>query len=165
MGATTQIPLAEYLATSYEPDREYVDGELVERSMGTYRHGRLQWKLIAAFERIQGNRRLFGCAELRLKLGPSHYRIPDLCVFADQEPQAPVPDVPPEIAIETVSPDDRHVDILTKLGEYRTFGVRNIWLINPENKQLSVFDSNGLREVPSLTLPEYGFEVKSADLF
>ena len=39
-GAT--IPLEEYLHTSYEPDREYVDGRLVERSVGERLHARLQ---------------------------------------------------------------------------------------------------------------------------
>jgi hypothetical protein len=34
MAATTQIPLSEYLATSYRPDREYVDGEIRERNVG-----------------------------------------------------------------------------------------------------------------------------------
>ena len=30
----TSIPVEEYLRTSYEPDMEYVDGQLVERSVG-----------------------------------------------------------------------------------------------------------------------------------
>ena len=34
MSVGTLVPLAEYLATAYDPDVEYVDGVLVERNVG-----------------------------------------------------------------------------------------------------------------------------------
>ena len=34
MAASVHILLSEYLHTSYRPDREFVDGELVERNVG-----------------------------------------------------------------------------------------------------------------------------------
>jgi len=64
-----------------------------------------------------------------------------------------------------VSPDDRISKVIEKLREYRAFGVPNIWLIDPEARQLYVFDSSGLHEVESLALAEYGFSVTSAELF
>jgi hypothetical protein len=39
MSAGTLVPLEEYLARSYEPDREYGDGQIVERNVGGYLHG------------------------------------------------------------------------------------------------------------------------------
>ena len=36
MAASTLVSLEEYLSTSYEPDREYVNGELVERCVGKF---------------------------------------------------------------------------------------------------------------------------------
>jgi len=165
MGVGTQISLAEYLSTTYEPDREYVDGELKERNLGTSKHSRIQGRLIVAFGQSASPLPLSPYPELRLKLGPRLYRIPDICVFVGQEPEMAVPDYPPEVAIEIVSPADRYVDIIEKLEEYRTFGVRNIWLIDPERKHFNVFDSSGLRGVSSLALPEYAFAVTPADLF
>ena len=47
MAAGTIVPLEEYLRTSYEPDCEYVDGELVERNAGSRKHSRLQGLLVA----------------------------------------------------------------------------------------------------------------------
>jgi hypothetical protein len=35
----TTVPVEEYLNTSYDPDREYVDGQLVERHVGEHFHG------------------------------------------------------------------------------------------------------------------------------
>lgn len=43
MGSTVAaIGLSEYLEATYEPDREYLDGALVERNLGEIDHGRLQ---------------------------------------------------------------------------------------------------------------------------
>lgn len=42
----TAIPVEEYLRTTYEPDAEYVDGQLVERSAGERLHSRLQALLV-----------------------------------------------------------------------------------------------------------------------
>ncbi len=40
MASTTQVPVSEYLKTSYRPDREYIDGELRERNVGKWEHAR-----------------------------------------------------------------------------------------------------------------------------
>ena len=42
MATSTLIPLAEYLKSSYRPDREYIDGELVERNRAEWEHSRIQ---------------------------------------------------------------------------------------------------------------------------
>ncbi len=40
--ATTQVSLEEYLRTDYEPDCDYVDGELEERNVGEKEHSAVQ---------------------------------------------------------------------------------------------------------------------------
>ena len=40
--ATTQVSLSEYLTTDYEPDCDYVDGELEERNVGEKEHSAVQ---------------------------------------------------------------------------------------------------------------------------
>ena len=47
MASAIQIPVSEYLDTTYRPDREYVDGELRERNVGKWEHARMQWLLAA----------------------------------------------------------------------------------------------------------------------
>lgn len=42
MATATLLPLADYLLTTYRPDREYIEGELVDRHMGKREHARLQ---------------------------------------------------------------------------------------------------------------------------
>ena len=49
MATATLISVEEYLATSYRPDRELIDGQLVERNLGEYDHSRLQTKVAGWF--------------------------------------------------------------------------------------------------------------------
>ena len=45
MGGETLISVEEYLATSYEPDMEYVDGVLEERNAGDWLHSAVQFNV------------------------------------------------------------------------------------------------------------------------
>jgi hypothetical protein len=42
MAVTIQVPLSEYLHTTYRPDCDYVDGEVLERNVGMTEHARIQ---------------------------------------------------------------------------------------------------------------------------
>jgi hypothetical protein len=46
MATLVSVPVEEYLRTTYHPDREYVDGQLVERNVGGYFHSMLQGLII-----------------------------------------------------------------------------------------------------------------------
>src|SRR5690348_5672172 len=62
MSAETLISVEEYLNTSYDPDVEYVDGVLVERSVGDWLHSLTQRNIIIALGRYPG---VYGVLELR----------------------------------------------------------------------------------------------------
>ncbi len=49
MGTLGRVSVSEYLSASYEPEREYVDGELRELNVGQEDHSRLQALLTAYF--------------------------------------------------------------------------------------------------------------------
>jgi hypothetical protein len=59
-----------------------------------------------------------------MRLAPDLYRIPDVAVFAEREPQETVPSRPPVVTIEIVSRDDRYSAVLEKLAEYQQWGWR-----------------------------------------
>lgn len=46
----------------------------------------------------------------------------------------------PDWIIEIVSPGSRHMDYFTKLFKYRTAGVREYWIVDPEKKRIMVYD-------------------------
>jgi Uma2 family endonuclease len=85
-------------------------------------------------------------------------------VFAS-EPECEVPDRPPLVAIEVLSPDDRIGYLIPKLDEYQRWGVANIWLADPEDRKLLVYRADGLHEVDQLELPALGIVLSKRDIF
>ncbi|QUX28693.1 Uma2 family endonuclease [Nocardiopsis akebiae] len=61
----------------------------------------------------------------------THHRIPDLAVFDCELPPQGYFDVPPALAVETVSPESVLRDNHTKRQEYAAFGIPSYWIINP----------------------------------
>jgi len=49
--------------------------------------------------------------------------------------------VVPDMAVEVVSPTDEFSDVVAKVREYFQYGVRRIWVILPEERQVYVYDS------------------------
>jgi Uma2 family endonuclease len=152
MGAKSAISAEEYLRTSFPGvDPEYREGELVERTLPDYLHGRTQLLLGVFFEALRGSLSVYACSETRMKLREGLYLIPDVAVF---RPSAPglVPDSPPLVAIEVLSPDDRMTAVSGKIQEYRAWGVPHVWLVDPHSRRLYTCDL-GLTEVTSFTIP------------
>ena len=161
----TQVSAEEYLHMTFEHDAEFIRGELVERGMPDNLHSILQLLLLLRFGALAQRQKVFTRPELRLKLGPDVYRIPDISVFTGEQPSQSVPTDPPSIVIEILSPDDRHSNLMEKLAEYRGWGVPHIWVVDGMNQRLSIYSEAGLQHVARFELPEYSFEIPAADLF
>ena len=52
---TAHVPVEVYLRSSYEPDAEYVDGEIEERPMGEYDHASWQ-EMRVFFDKVFGEK-------------------------------------------------------------------------------------------------------------
>jgi Uma2 family endonuclease len=161
----TQIRAEDYLRMTFEHDAEFVHGELVERSMPDLTHSRIQTTMAAQFENLARAQGLFACVELRVKLAPDLYRIPDVAVFAGKLPERQVPDTAPLVVVEVLSKDDRYHDLMEKLEEYRQWGVPHIWVIDPLSKRFSMYTELGLQNVSSLSLPAYPIQFAPQELF
>jgi Uma2 family endonuclease len=132
--------------------------------MPTLSHGGTQAELAYRFRVVRDSHHLFPVTETRMRLAPDLYRIPDVAVFAGGKPNEEVPSNPPLIAIEIVSPDDRHSELQDKLAEYEKWGVAHIWVVDPGRRSLATYRSGTLATVPHLTLPGYSVEI-GPDLF
>lgn len=79
--------------------------------------------------------------------------------------------IPPDLAIEVVSPTDLAYEMDAKVDEYLAAGVALVWVINPESRTVTVHRHDGtvarLHEADDLcgeaVLP--GFRCRVADLF
>jgi Uma2 family endonuclease len=152
MGAQTLVPVEEYLSTSYSPDREYRDGVLVERNVGTRRHGLLQTRLGSYFNRRRKQWQIEVYTETRIRVREDWYPIPDICVYSLPAPEEDVPTRPPLLWIEILSPDDRMPDVWRKANELLANGVPYVWLIDPETLDSELRTPAGVRDVPEKTL-------------
>lgn len=71
----------------------------------------------------------------------------------------------PLALIEILCKDDGHFNLMQKLEEDRTWGVPNIWIVDPSTQRFSVYTEMGLRSVASFKLPGYSFELTQTELF
>ena len=138
MGATTLVSVEEYLNTSYHPDREYIDGEIVERNLGEKVHSRIQGKLISYLDNRSHEFRIEVFPAQRVQVSPTRFRTPDIAVMLLPVSDEPIVTSPPFLCIEIVSKDDTMQYMLEKVDDYLNFGVPYVWIINPLNKKAHV---------------------------
>ena len=146
MSTRTVVPVEEYLSTDYEPDCDYVDGELIDRNVGEKNRSKVQGWFVAFFYNKRAALGLHVFPELRMRLGPQKYRVPDVCVVLGPEPDEDILTAPPFLCIEILSPEDRASRMQHKLADYVAFGVPNIWVIDPRTRRAYVYTKSGMRE-------------------
>jgi Uma2 family endonuclease len=151
MATSISVPVEEYLRTTYDPDMDYVDGELVARHVGEHKHSRLQILIAGLLLSREHTGRFRALTEQRLLVwGKKHrYRIPDVCVMAPPYRSEPVHSTPPHLAIEIVSPDDNTADLLARVADYLQFGVPHVWIVDPCKRTVQEADAEGVRHCQS----------------
>ncbi len=130
--ATTPVEL--YLHTSYEPDAEFVDGEVEERPMGEYDHATWQQALQLWFNQHAQEWAIRVRAELRVQVSPTIYRVPDVVVFDRSLPVEQILTHPPIAVFEVLSPEDTMSRLMRKLADYAAMGVRHIFVVDPKTE-------------------------------
>src|SRR5579862_9480640 len=135
---------------------EYVDGEIVERHLGTLQHSKGQMRVISFFSRLSDRHSVHPFPGLTLRVSTTRCRVPDMSVYFGSEPEEDFPSIPPDVVVEIVSEEDRFSQVLERLAEFHEWGVRHIWIADSGTRRLAIYDSAGLHEVPSFELPEFG---------
>ncbi len=152
MPSGTLISANEYRSTSYHPDRDYVDGVVVARSLGERDHSELQTELATW---LNARRRKLGIhvfVEQRVQVSPTRYRIPDICVTTGGRPSELVFTRPPFVCIEVLSKDDREADVHERIDDYLRLGVPYCWVLDPRSRRVWVHTSEARSEVLDGTL-------------
>lgn len=165
MATATLIPVEEYLGTSYHPDCEYVDGEVIERNMGEPDHASLQTLIAIWLGSRQKQLGIHVFAEMRVQVARTRFRIPDIAVTTHKV-KGRILREPPFLCIEVLSPEDRTSRTEEKIDEYLNFGVDYVWLIEPRKKLAWSYAKDERREATSVfTTNEPRIELPIAELF
>ncbi len=137
---------------------ELVDGELVETDMG----GKSSWvglEVAARLREFARKRRgsfVFpeGAGYRCFPDNPEKVRRPDASfIDTGRLPGAVPPEgyilVPPDLAVEVISPNDSYYHVEKKVDEYLEAGVRMVWIVNPDNRTVRVV-TRGQKEIVQL---------------
>jgi Uma2 family endonuclease len=146
MAIATQVSLETYLSSVYEPDVDYVDGELEERNVGEFDHSIVQQHLLMWFYLHEKEWRIRSVIEQRTRVAATRVRVPDVSIFSRSTPIEQVFTRPQLIAIEVLSPEDRHSRMDRKIRNYIDFEVPNIWVVDPRKREgWNCSDGNWIR--------------------
>ena len=167
MSSTTLISVQEYLATSYRPDCDFVDGELQERNLGELEHALLQTAIAAWFWNRQKEWNVLPIVEQRVQVAATRFRIPDVSVLPADQPREPIVTTPPLILIEVLSKDDTLRSMRERVDDYLNFGVKHVWIVDPATQRAYVCSRTGFQEPESgiLTVPGTPIRLVLSELF
>jgi len=146
MPTSALVSVEEYLNTSYHPDRDYVDGRVVERNLGELDHSDLQGEIVFYLRLHSKKWGIHAFPEQRVQASPTRFRIPDVCVTVGPKPTEQIFRTPPFLAIEILSKKDRKRDILERIDDYLRFGVCYVWVIDPRTQEGWIHTIAGIRQ-------------------
>jgi Uma2 family endonuclease len=142
MTTRTRLTLEEFLAMPDIDERrlELIDGEIYEKVSPRWGHGYMAGEFYTLL-------RDYGSAavEPRAVIPPAgnvegSAPIPDVAFYRTGKP---APDewmtLPPDIAIEVLSPGQRLPDIRSKIDAYLAFGIREVWVVDPPQRSIEIF--------------------------
>jgi Uma2 family endonuclease len=138
--------MSEYLASSYDPDCDYVDGEILERNVGELDHSKMQKLLILYFGNREDQLGVHVYPEQRVQVSRTRFRVPDICVVGGAEPTEQIFTKPPTLCIEILSPEDTMTRMQERIDDYLNFGVPHVWVLDPRLKRAYHFTADGMRE-------------------
>ena len=134
MASRTLISVEEYLRTSYRPDCDYVDGEVVDRNVGETDHSWLQTMVSAYLVARRAQWGITVLVEQRVQVTSTRFRVPDICVVRGAKPDEQILTKPPFICIEVLSPEDRWPRVQQRIDDFLAMGVPYVWVLDPATK-------------------------------
>jgi Uma2 family endonuclease len=152
------------LRTSYDPDCDYVDGEVQERNFGEREHSLAQGETIFYLAMRYPHLRRLVLPEQGVQIEPKRFRVPDVCIVNKSAPREPIVRTPPILCIEILSPEDRMSRYLERVDDYFKIGVPLCWIIDPILRRGWVATPGHLAEPPDGILRAGEIEMPLAEV-
>lgn len=135
------------LAENSDERYEYIDGEIFLLASPKAYHQKILGELHFIFYswfQAKKCRPVFAPFDITLKRSPENISVvqPDLMVFCDLEENLNEQDYymgVPALVVEIISASTRSKDFIKKLDLYMSTGVREYWIINPLNREVTVY--------------------------
>ncbi len=143
---STGFSFDDWIAMPEDEPGELVDGRLEEEEVPDFVHELVVAWLIHVFGGWAFPRGgLVAGSDAKFAVTSQRGRKPDLTVYfpgSQRPPRRGVIRVPPDIAVEIISPRPRdgRRDRVDKMDEYAAFGIRYYWIVDPELRSLEIFE-------------------------
>jgi len=164
MATAIQSALEIYLHTDFQPDAEFINGEIKERPTGEDDHSSWQLAICTWFRdhRDQWNIRIR--PELRVQVTPDNYVVPDVSILDAALPRSRTATHPPLAVFEVWSPENKVRDMMIKLDLYEKMGIPQIWLLDPTDPVWQRYEDGRLVDRSTFSLPERGIQFEMGEI-
>jgi Uma2 family endonuclease len=146
---TRLLTAEEFMAADLgEGTYELVRGEVVEMPPAMPEHGLVcgnVYFVISTYSRQSGlGFALVNDSAVVTERNPDSVRGADVCYYSHARwPRDQVanklPPVPPDLAVEVVSPGNRIAQVMKKVSEYLEVGVSLVWVVYPKRRQVAIY--------------------------
>jgi len=127
---------------------EFVDGILVEKTMGMYESGIAVAIASLLYAYVSKNHLgVTGGEACMMKVLSNRVRMPDVCFISFEQfphgkvPREAAPRVYPDFAVEVISSGNTRKEMDDKLHEYFAAGTRLVWYVYPDERHVHVYTS------------------------
>lgn len=152
MATTVKLVTAEELWQMAEPADgsrcELLEGELIEMTPAGARHGRTTLAVGTVLFTFVNEKGLGHVVSndtgIFIEKDPDTVLAPDLAYWSGQRlPQLPdgFVEIPPDLAVEVVSPGDSQSYVHRKVLHYLDHGVSLVWVVDPKTRTVTVYRS------------------------
>ena len=155
-----EYTLDDYYALPDERRVELIDGVIYDMSAPAIIHQKILGELFILFrecmDRHEGNCEVYlSPCDVRLDRDNRTMVQPDLLVVCEEyDIGAKAFDGAPDLTLEILSPSTRSKDMLLKLYKYANAGVREYWIVDPDQQTVLVYDLGHENYYPE----KYSFE-------
>ena len=152
---------------------ELVRGEVIEMPQPNIAHGWVTAQFATEFTNYCRTHEVgFAVVEsgVLIERNPDTVRGPDAALYPLQNGKRFIPKkwsvIPPTIAVEVLSPNDRHAKVSMKISEYLTNGVKEVWIADPDEQNVvihfpdqppTVFERDST--LTTILLPEFSIKL------
>lgn len=135
------LTLEEFSALEKDESYNYelIDGIMLMSPRPSFEHQNISGNLYYELRNVLKTKDCKPIQELDLLLEGNNF-VPDLMVICNEEFKGKCYEKPPLIAIEIVSPSSTSRDHITKRRKYELLGIKEYWIVSPEEKCITVFD-------------------------
>lgn len=135
------------LTENSEERYEYIDGEIYLLASPKTAHQRALTELFGFFYNWFAGKKCIPMVapyDITLSRNPENINVvqPDIMVICDLEEKLDERDYymgVPDLAVEILSQGTRSKDLIKKLDLYMSCGIREYWIVNPLNKEVTVY--------------------------